>query len=196
VSVVIFKDGKPCPVIYKNQGVKDGIPRFREDATAQIDFPNAEDKAIKKTGAFFDKILKDKKIIYMAAGPSADFDRDGKIDLFLANWWIEARSLLLRNETPSGKWLDVRVKGKSGMNRMGIGSRINVYPTGKLGDAGSLLGSREIQIGYGYCSGQEAVAHFGLGKADAVDVEVVLPQKKGKTVQKGVKANQRIVVSP
>ncbi len=58
------------------------------------------------------------------------------------------------------------------------------------------LGSREIGIGYGYCSGQEAVAHFGLGKLDAVDIDVILPHGKGKWVQKGVKANQRLTATP
>ena len=38
----------------------------------------------------------------------------------------------------------------------------------------------------------EAVAHFGLGAAEVVDVEVVLPHGKGRLVQRGVKANQRI----
>ncbi len=196
VSIVKFQDGKPCPVIFKNLGVKDGIPQFREDAWTVNDFPTAEDKAIKRAGPLFDKLLKEKKIIYMAAGPSADFDRDGRLDLFLANWWVESRSLLLRNETPGGNWLDVRVEGKQGVNRMGIGARVNVYPVGKLGEATALLGSREINIGYGYCSGQEAVAHFGLGKQEVVDLEIILPHGKGKVVEKSVKANQRLLVKP
>src|SRR5678815_2213201 len=116
-----------------------------------------------------------KKIIYMAAGPSCDFDRDGKLDLFLANWWIESRSLLLRNETPGGHWLDVRVEGRKGVNRMGIGARVKVYPAGQLADPKALLGAGEIRAGYGYCSGQEAVAHFGLGRVESMDVEVILP---------------------
>jgi hypothetical protein len=196
VSIVKFKDGKPCPLIYKNLGVQGGIPHFREDVWAVNDFPTAEDLAIKRSGQFFDKVLKEKKIIYMAAGPSCDFDRDGKIDLFLANWWIESPSLLLRNETPGGNWLDVRVEGKDGVNRMGIGARVNIYPAGKRAEASSLLGSREISIGYGYCSGQEAIAHFGLGQQEIVHVEVVLPHNKGKIEKKNVKANQRLTVHP
>lgn len=196
VSIVKFKDGQPCPVIFKNLGVRGGIPKFREDTWAVNDFPTEEDKALKRAGPLFDKVLKDKKIIYMAAGPSCDFDRDGRIDLFLANWWVESRSLLLRNETPGGKWLDVRVEGNGGVNRMGIGSRINVYPSGKLGEMADLLGSREIAIGYGYCSGQEAVAHFGLGNQETVDMEVILPHGKGKVVKKNVKANQSLTVKP
>ena len=132
----------------------------------------------------------------MAAAPSADFDRDGKLDLFLASWWLESRSLLLRNETPGGNWLAVRVEAQPGVNRMGIGARVNLYTSGQLGKASALLGSREISIGYGFCSGQEAVAHFGLGTDDKVDVEVILPHGKGSVVEKGVAANQILVVKP
>jgi hypothetical protein len=196
VSIVKFKDGKPYPVIYRNLGVKDGIPRFSNDAWAVNDFPNKDDLALKGSGPLFDKVLKDKRIIYMAAAPSGDFDRDGRLDLFLANWWIEGRSLLLRNETAGGNWLDVCVEGSKGVNRMGIGCKVKVYPAGKLGEDASLLGFREISAGYGYCSGQEAVAHFGLGEITAVDLEIILPHGKGKLTQKDVKANQRVTVKP
>lgn len=196
VSIVKFKDGKPFPVIYKNLGVKDNMPQFRADAWEVNDFPTAEDRSLRSSGKLFAKILKEKKIMYMAAGPTADYDRDGRLDLFLPNWWIEDRSLLLHNETPAGNWLDVWVEGRNGVNRMGIGSRVNVYPAGKLGDASARLGCREIAVGYGYCSGQEAVAHFGLGKVETVDVEVLLPHGKGVLSRKAVKANQRLVVKP
>jgi hypothetical protein len=193
-SIVKFKDGQSYPLVFKNLGVKDGIPRFRADSWGVNDFPNKEELAIKQTGKFFDKLIKDKRIIYMAPGPSCDFDRDGRLDLLLPNWWIEDRSLLLRNETPGGNWLDVRVEGTKGVNRMGIGSLVKVYPAGKLGDRSALLGCREIAAGYGYCSGQEAVAHFGLGAETSVDVEVTLPHGKGSLSEKGVKANQRLLL--
>jgi hypothetical protein len=90
----------------------------------------------------------------------------------------------------------VRVEGSKGINRMGIGSKVKLYPAGKLGDASTLLGWREINAGYGYCSGQEAVAHFGLGKTEAVDVEVMLPYNRGMLMRKNVKANQRLTVKP
>ena len=44
----------------------------------------------------------------------------------------------------------------------------------------------------GYASGQEAIAHIGLGKMNVCDVEVVLPHGKGRIERKGVKANQRL----
>ncbi len=128
VSIVKFKDGQPHPLIYKNLGVSDGLPRFH-------------------------------------------------------------------NETPGGNWLQVRVEGQSGVNRMGVGAKVHVYPAGKR-DTVPRIGLREICIGYGYCSGQEAVVQFGLGKSDRVDVEVELPHGKGKFTKKDVAANQRIVLKP
>jgi hypothetical protein len=197
VSIVKFKDGKPYPVIFKNMGVKDGMPRFHEDVLAVNDFPIEEDRKMADVGKFFEKMEREKKIVYMAPGPSADFDRDGRLDLFLANWWVKSRSLLLRNETPSGNWLQVAVQGNKdkGVNRMGIGSGVRIWPAGKLGQARELLGSREISVGYGYASGQEAIAHFGLGKVEECDVEVILPHGKGRLERKGVKANQRLTLA-
>jgi hypothetical protein len=197
VSIVKFKDGNHYPVIFKNLGVDHDIPRFREDAWAVNDFPTAEDRGrFQGTGPFFEKMVEEKKVMYTAAAPTADYDRDGRLDIFMANWWTESRSLLLRNETPGGSWLQVHVEGAGGVNRMGVGSLIKVYRAGKLAEASALLGCREIGIGYGWCSGQEAVAHFGLGKEEAVDLEITLPHGEGTVVRKGVRANQRLTVKP
>jgi hypothetical protein len=194
-SLVKFSADRPCPLIFKHLGVKDGLPQFREDALAVNDFPTAEDRAIGRSGTLFEKILKEKKIIYTAPGPTGDFDNDGRLDMFLPNWWIEAPSLLLKNETPGGNWLDVQVVGPAGVNRMGIGTRLLIYPAGKLGDAASLIGCREIAAGYGYASGQPAIAHFGLGDLAAVDIEAVLPHGKGKLTRKDLMANQRVTIT-
>jgi len=194
-SMVRFKDGVPYPLIFRNKGARDGLPRFEDGAANLIDFPNKADLAIKKTGEFFDKLVRDKRIIYMAPGPSADFDNDGRLDLFLPNWWIEGRSLLLRNETPMTKernWLQVTVEGGKGVNRMGVGARISIYRTGQLGDPAALLGRTDISVGYGYASGQAAIAHFGLGKEERVDVEVILPHGKGRLIRETVEPNRRV----
>jgi hypothetical protein len=159
------------------------------------DYPTEEDLAIKSVGPFFDKMVADKKIIYMAPGPTGDYNRDGRVDVILPNWWVASRSLLLKNETPGGHWLGVAVKGSGKVNLQGIGARVSVYPAGKLGDAKSLLGCREIAVGRGYASGQEAIAHFGLGTLESCDIEIILPNSQGRIEQKGVKADQRIVVA-
>lgn len=90
----------------------------------------------------------------------------------------------------------MRVEGAGGVNRMGVGAKVRVYPAGKLGTAAARLGSREVAIGYGWCSGQEAVAHFGLGPVDTVDLEIILPHGKGRIVRRGLKADQRLAVKP
>jgi len=113
----------------------------------------------------------------------------------LPSWWPERRSLLLRNETPGGNWLQLRVYGARGVNRMGLGTRIYVYPAGKLGDRAALVGCREIATGFGYASAQPAIAHFGLGALERVDLEIVWPHGKGKVDRKGVTANQRLIIA-
>jgi hypothetical protein len=194
-SMVKFDaSGRPHPVIFRHMGLEGGRPKFRCDALAVNDFPSAEDLAVKATGKFFDKVIADHKVIYMAPGPTCDWNRDGKLDMMLPNWWANDRSLLLANETPGGHWLDVAVKGPPGVNPQGIGARVNVYPAGKLGDGTQLLAAREIAVGFGYASGQEAITHIGLGELTECDVEVILPHGKGSIQKRGVKADQRILI--
>jgi hypothetical protein len=201
-STVKFKDGKPYPVIFRHQGiVKDGIPQFRDDAWAVNDFPTPEDRALDST-KMFEKVKKEHKVIYTAPGPTGDYDNDGRLDIFLPNWWPDQHSMLLHNETKGGNWLRVQVEGASrererpekAVNRMGIGSKVSIYTEGHLGEPGALLGCRDIATGYGYASGQPAYAHFGLGKAEKVDVEVNLPHGKGKLTHKSVTANQLVTI--
>ena len=193
-SIVKFAEGRPYPVVFKNNGLKDGLPQFTCDALAANDFPTAEDKAIASSGKFFEKMEAEKKIVYSAPGPCCDYDRDGDIDMFLPNWWTGLRSLLLQNNTTGGNWLDVSVTGQGKMNRQGIGAVVRVYPAGKLGQAEALLGVQEISVGRGYASGGEAAVHFGLGKTEKIDLEITLPHGAGRVEKKDVAANQRIAL--
>jgi len=193
-SMVKSKDGTPYPVIFKHQGLLNGKPHFYEDALAVNDFPNEEDKTINKSDILFKRLMNNTRIIYTAPGPTADYDNDGRLDMFLASWWPEIPSMLLHNETRGGNWLQVRVKGSKGINLMGVGSRIKIYKQGKLGNPAYLLGCQDVSIGFGYASGHTDISHFGLGQENTVDVEITLPHGKGKRLQKNVKANQRIVM--
>jgi enediyne biosynthesis protein E4 len=193
-SLVKFKDGKPYPSIAKHLGILNGIPRFKEDAMKINDFPTNEDKGINASKQLFEKMLKERKVIYSAPGPTGDYDNDGRLDMFLANWWTEEPSMLLHNETVGGNWLQIQVKGSNGVNLMGVGSRVKIYKAGKLGQSSALLGCQDIGVGYGYASGHAAMAHFGLGKEASVDVEVILPHGRGKLSKKKVRANQRITI--
>jgi hypothetical protein len=154
-------DGKVTPLIFRNLGVRDGLPRFV--APRPIKAP----------------------MVYYPAGPSGDYDSDGRVDLFLINWFQGNHSRLLRNDSLKRNWLTVRVVGKK-MNRMGIGAQVRVSR------AGELLGLQEVTTGYGYASGQPAVCHFGLGAAKAADVEVTFPN--GRRLRQPNVAADRVLV--
>jgi enediyne biosynthesis protein E4 len=133
-----WKSGaKVTPLIYRNTGIqKDGVPQF----------------------APLQKITSD--MIYFPAGPTADFDRDGKLDILLINWFPAESSHLLKNVTSAGNWLQVKAP---------IGSKI------KLLSAGKLVGYQQVFIGYGFSSGQLPTCHFGVANLRTVDLEIVLP---------------------
>jgi hypothetical protein len=153
----------------------------------------------------------------MAPGPTADFDNDGRLDMFLPSWWPERRSLLLRNETTAGHWLQVSGSpvGAAGVtaktadatatespaaarrvNRQRIGTRIELYAPGRMGDPTAMLGCRELSVGFGYASAQPAIAHFGLGTQTTVDVRFVAPHGGPVRELRDVRADQRIAVLP
>ncbi len=163
VSAAWMEGTKVIPLIFRHQGLKDGSPRFEPPQPVQA------------------------PMVYFPAGPSGDYDNDGRIDLFLINWFAGRRSTLLHNESPRRNWLDVQVVGRKKVNRMGIGAQV------KISSGGALLGYQEISTGYGYASGQRAYAHFGLGDATKVDVEVRLPDGT-KVYRPGVAAGQLLTV--
>ncbi len=162
VSAAWVENGKVTPLIFRHVGLKDGVPQFEPNRPIQG------------------------PMVYFPAGPSGDYDNDGRLDLFLINWFAGRRSTLLRNESPKRNWLDVQVVGKT-MNRMGIGAQVRVSAGGKL------IGFQEISTGYGYASGQRAYAHFGLGDEKSVSVEVRLPNGK-KILKDGVDADRLLTV--
>ncbi len=164
-------DGSITPMIFRNMGVTRGVPRFKLA------------RAIKKND----------RIVYFPAGPSADYDHDGRIDLLLVNWFAGNHTRLLRNQSQSQHWLDVQVEGRS-INRMGIGSKVRLYEAGHLGETKHSLGYQEITIGYGYASGQEAVCHFGLGKVSKVDLVATLPN--GQVIeQRNIEVDRRLSIT-
>jgi len=154
--------GGKRPAIFRHLGLTDGIPRF---AT-----PDG---------------LGDPQ--YWVGGPVADFDRDGRLDIFLVEWFPSLPSLLLRNTTASGNWIEISL----GIPGRGVGAVVSVYESASAGDPTALIGRREIIVSEGYTSGVLPYAHFGLGDRTEVDVVVRLPS--GQTIQlPGVAANQHL----
>lgn len=194
VSIVKFAGAEPRPIIFRHLGVRDGLPRFEPLGWEANDFPTAEDRAARRSGDFFKKMIADGKVIYAASMPAADYDRDGRIDLFFASWWPERPALLLHNETTGGHWLHVTLAAPAGVNRRGVGARVSVYPAGRLGEPAELLSAQEVSIGSGYASAHEAALHFGLGPHAGVDVRVDWPHGHGSRELRGVRADQLIEI--
>jgi len=113
-----------------------------------------------------------------------DYDRDGDLDLFVANW--SQGPLLLRNEGGAGAWLHVRLRGAA-PNTQGVGARVRVT-------AGGRTQLRELRCGNNFVSQNPVVAWFGLGDATVAErVEVTWPDG-GTTVLEDIAVNRLIVV--
>ena len=134
------------PTVLRNLGLADGVPRF--SSPSGLGSPH-----------------------YWVNVSAADVDRDGRLDLFVGDFEPSRPSLLFRNETPGGHWLEVAVAQPG----QGVGASVEVYPAGQLGNAASLLGLQTITTSTGYASGVPPIAHFGLGSQTSVDVRVRFP---------------------
>jgi hypothetical protein len=139
--------GGTRPAVFRGLGTHNGVPRFET--------PEG---------------LGDAQ--YWVTAPLADADLDGRLDVLLVEFEPEMPSILLRNESASGNWLEVSL----GVKGRGIGAHVFVYAPGESSSArGRLLGTAGITASRGYSAGVPAVAHFGLGDVDTVDVVVHLP---------------------
>lgn len=192
-SSVKLKDRVPYPYIARHEGFSNGVPQYRDYTNTINDYPNADD--LKVTAETELTTYKERRALYMAAAPTGDYDNDGRLDILMLSWVPVEPTYLLHNETVGNNWLQVTVNGAAGVNRAGVGARVNIYKAGKAHHPDALLGSQEISIGYGYASGHAAIAHLGLGKETVVDVVITLPHQKGVITRSNVKANQRINIA-
>jgi enediyne biosynthesis protein E4 len=120
-----------------------------------------------------------------------DFDNDGDID-FVVNCVNETPQLIRCDSSLNNNWIKVRTIGVKS-NRSGIGARLRCV-TQVSGEAKPHSQIDEVRSGGGYFSQNDLRVHFGLGKAEKVDLlEVRWPSGVVDTL-KDVKANQLIFV--
>jgi hypothetical protein len=153
------------PVVFRHGGLEGDVPRF--SAPSGIGDPH-----------------------YWVTGPSADVDRDGRLDVLLVDWEPDRPSLLLRNETDSGNWLSISVDPAHGE---GVGTRVAAFRPGAVGELEGLIASGQVTASQGYAAGSAPVVHLGLGDAAEVDLRVQLPGEAPVDLV-GVATNQHLQV--
>src|SRR5258705_2673935 len=92
-----------------------------------------------------------------------DYDNDGFLDLFVANWGNT--NALYHNNGNTNAWLKVKLRGTVS-NRDGIGAKVRVKAT--FGGAARWQ-LRQISDGDGVVQ-NSIIAHFGLGNATNIDL--------------------------
>jgi len=97
----------------------------------------------------------------------ADFDNDGRLDLFVSN--ANAEPFLYRNTLPTGAhWVEFLLEGTAS-NRGAIGAQLRLT-------AGNKTHFNFVNGGNGFAGQSTLRAHFGLGNSDTIDgVEVRWP---------------------
>ena len=147
--------GNPEIFIYRNQGLKNGIPQLE-----RVSIPEDIRAGFLK---------------YWVSAPSADFNLDGKMDIYFGSYDSLVLSPLLLNTSPDKNYLKVRVALPTGGNRKGIGAIVKIYEKGMAENPEGFLGMQYITVSRGYSSGGIPEAHFGIPGKDSVDVVVRMP---------------------
>jgi hypothetical protein len=120
-----------------------------------------------------------------------DFDNDGDLDV-VVNTVNDYPQLLRCDLKLEHNWIKVRMIGTKS-NRSGIGARL-MCVTHPPGETKAHQQIDEVRSGGGYFSQNDLRVHFGLGKAEKVDVlEIHWPSGQVDTLR-DIKANQVIFV--
>jgi len=99
-----------------------------------------------------------------------DYDKDGDIDLLVADVGAQKTPHLFENRSPiaAGRhWIVIEPEGTTS-NRDGVGAIVRVT-------AGGVTQTRPIVAGYSFKSGPPMNAHFGLADNTTCDVEITWP---------------------
>lgn len=111
-----------------------------------------------------------------------DYDRDGQMDVVVAT---TSEYLLYENRGESDRAIELRIENENGSFAMGS----KVYVTGRETQW------RQVRPGTDFLSQDTGDLHFGVGKAQRVDVRILRPDGREQTIER-VRTGQRLVVGP
>ena len=113
-----------------------------------------------------------------------DFDNDGDVDIVIVN--MNEPPSLLRNDVSGGnRWIKFKLNGVRS-NRSAVGARVTVTYGGRRQ-------VQEVMAQAGFLSANDKRLHFGLGKVDRVDAEVLWPSGLRQQFR-GVATNQLVAI--
>jgi enediyne biosynthesis protein E4 len=119
-------------------------------------------------------------------GAYADFNGNGKLDLFIVNH--SGPGVLLENRTDTDhNWFQAELRGTSS-NRSAIGATVKIT---------TVLGTQVKQVGMqpSYLSQNMMVQHFGVNKAGRIEtLEITWPAGSTETFI-GLDVNQRVIIT-
>lgn len=116
-----------------------------------------------------------------------DSDRDGDVDLLIANNSARPSFFLNRGGAgPGRRFLSVRLLGLA-PNTEALGARIYVT-------AGGRTQMREVANGSNYLGNNPLEQHFGLGTSASADIRIVWPRTGRETLLQDVPVNQFLVI--
>ena len=117
------------------------------------------------------------------ASATADFDRDGDLDLVVCN--LEQPASVYQNNTAGGNRVIIRLKGRQ--NKWGIGAKVTI-------ESKSSTQVRELTPIRGFMASQEPVVHFGLGDQQQIKkLTVHWPSGHDQSFE-NIDANQRLTI--
>lgn len=137
-------------------------------------------------GLKFENVSKDWGLDHVGmsfASATADFDRDGDLDLVVCN--LDEPVSLYQNNTADGNRVVIRLKGRD--NRWGIGAKVTV-------ETKSGTQVRQLTPIRGYMASHEPVVHFGLGDQPQIKkLTVNWPSGHAQSFE-NIDANQRLTI--
>lgn len=119
-------------------------------------------------------------------GAYADYNNNGKLDLFIVNH--DGPGILLENRTESTyNWIQVQLSGTES-NRSAIGAKLRLV-------TGDGVQVKQVGIQPSYLSQNSLVQHFGMGNSILADSLFIQWPSGTEQVFTGVEANQRIMLT-